>query len=677
MSDLYPNLFEPLDLGFTQLSNRVLMGSMHTGLEDRVWHFPKLARYFAERAKGQVGLIVTGGFAPNWEGWGGPFGSKLSNSMEAKPHRAITKAVHAEGGKICLQILHTGRYAYHPFPVSASAIKAPINRFKPRALSTQGVKRHIQDYVRCAELAQSAGYDGVEIMGSEGYFINQFLASRTNQRTDEYGGSFENRMRIAVEIVERTREVVGRNFIIIFRLSMLDLVEGGSDWSEVVTLGKAIEQAGATLINTGIGWHEARVPTIVTSVPTGAFTFVTQKFRHEVSIPVVTTNRINTPELAEEVLAQGHADMVSMARPFLADSDFMLKAKEGRADEINTCIACNQACLDHVFQMKRATCLVNPRACYETELNYRPTKNPKKVAVVGGGPAGLSAALVAAQRGHMVELFEASDRLGGQFNWAKRIPGKEDFQHTIRYFSRQLELNSVQVHLNHPVSAQQLAGGGFDHVIVATGIRPRMPAIEGIDHPKVMGYLDVLRDRKPVGASVAVIGAGGIGFDVSEYLVEGGEQVDRVKWMREWGVDDALENRGGLVPAEVEAPHCQVYLLQRKTSKVGAGLGKTSGWVHRSTLKMKGVVMMGGVSYRRIDDEGLHITVGDEPKTLAVDNVVVCAGQDSDRGLFDDLIRSGVESRGTSLHLIGGAHVAAELDAKRAIREGAEVANGL
>lgn len=673
----FPHLLAPLDLGFTTLRNRTLMGSMHTGLEEKPGGFERMAAYFAERARGGVGLMVTGGIGPNVEGGVYAGAAKLSTPEEAENHRIVTKAVHEAGGKICMQILHAGRYAYSPKSVAPSAIQAPINPFKPHELDEEGIEKQIADFVTCSSLAQVAEYDGVEIMGSEGYFINQFLAAHTNQRTDRWGGSYENRMRLPVEIVRRVREAVGPNFIIIYRLSMLDLVEGGSTWDEIVTLAKAIEKAGATIINTGIGWHEARIPTIATKVPRAAFTKVTAKLRGEVAIPLITTNRINTPEVAEQVLADGDADMVSMARPFLADPEFVNKAAEGRSDEINTCIGCNQACLDHTFGGKLTSCLVNPRACHETELNYIPTAAVKKIAVVGAGPAGLSAATVAAERGHSVTLFDSASEIGGQFNVAKRVPGKEEFYETIRYFGRKLQTTGVNLQLNTRVSVDDLVKGGFDEIILATGIAPRTPEIPGIDSPKVISYLDAILQRKPVGQKVAVIGAGGIGFDVSEFIVHQGDATsqDRDAFWKEWGIDPALEARGGIagIKAEVHAPAREVFLLQRKKTKVGDGLGKTTGWIHRTGLKNKNVQMLNSVEYLKVDETGLHIRIAEgEPQVLPVDTIIICAGQDPLREL-----QEGLEAAGQLVHLIGGADVAAELDAKRAINQGSRLAAGL
>ena len=670
MSTHFPHLMQPLDLGFTTLKNRTLMGSMHLGLEEEKKGFEKMAAFYAERAKGGVGLIVTGGITPNLAGSGMPFAAKMSGKRHAKKHRLITEAVHKEGGKICMQILHTGRYGHQPFNVDPSGIQSPITPFKPWKLSSRRVWKTVKDYANSAFHAQLAGYDGVEIMGSEGYLINQFFCLRTNTRTDEWGGSLENRARLAIETVKQTRELVGENFIIIFRLSMLDLVEEGSTWEEVVYLAKAIEKAGATIINTGIGWHEARVPTIATSVPRAAFTWITERMKSEVSIPLVTTNRINTPEVAEEVLAKGHADMVSMARPFLADADFVNKAADDQSDKINTCIACNQACLDHIFERKRVSCLVNPRACYETELNFPTSNKAKKIAVVGAGPAGLSFSCYAAERGHEVHLFDKASEIGGQFNIAKQVPGKEEFFETIRYFSHRLKDTGVTVNLSTEMSIENLTNQGFDEVVLCTGIVPRTPDIEGVEHEKVLNYIDVLRDKKAVGKRVAVIGAGGIGFDVSEYLVENESlTLSPEKWLNHWGIDKDYQNRGSLKPAEVAESDREVYLLQRKTTKVGKGLGKTTGWIHRSTLKHKNVQMLNGVSYDKIDDQGLHITVNGDAQLLAVDNIILCAGQNPLREL-----QQGLEQAGLSVHLVGGADVAAELDAKRAIRQGAELA---
>ncbi len=673
----YPHLLAPLDLGFTTLKNRVLMGSMHTGLEEEKHGFERMAAFYAERARGGVGLIVTGGFAPNFAGRVHPFGPQLSFWWQLGKHRLVTGAVHAAGGKIALQILHTGRYAYHPLNVAPSDLRAPINRYTPRALTRRGIRGTIDDYARCARLAQKAGYDGVEIMGSEGYLINQFIAPQTNRRTDEWGGSFENRIRFAVETVRATREKAGANFIIVFRLSMLDLVEGGSTWDEVIALARAIEAAGATIINTGIGWHEARIPTIATMVPRAAYAWVTQRLKGAVKIPLVATNRINTPEVAEDVLASGCADMVSMARPFLADPEFVRKAADGRSDEINTCIACNQACLDHIFAGKLASCLVNPRACRETELRVEQTAAPKKIAVVGAGPAGMACAATAAERGHDVALFDAAPAIGGQFNLARRIPGKEEFGETLRYFARRLQLAGVTLRLGARVEAAELARGGFDHVVLATGIVPRRLALPGIAHGKVMSYLDLIEGRKEAGARVAVIGAGGIGFDVGEFLTHapnrahgGGDELAR--FQREWGIDPSYAARGGLVRATGETPPRQVWLLQRKAAKVGDGLAKTTGWIRRALLKKRGVQMLSGVHYERIDDDGLHIVAGGRPQCLPVDSIVVCAGQEPCREL-----EAGLRAAGVPLSLIGGADVATELDAKRAIDQGTRLAAAL
>ncbi len=666
----YPHMLAPLDLGFTTLKNRVLMGSMHVGLEEEKNGFEKLAAFYAARARGGAGLIVTGGISPNIAGWVAPFAGRMSSSRHARKHQVITDAVHAEDGKICMQILHAGRYGYHPLAVSASPVKAPISPFKPRALSAGGVKRTIKDFVKCAQYARKAGYDGVEIMGSEGYLINQFFCERTNKRDDEWGGSVENRARLAIEIVRQTRDAIGKDFIIIFRLSMLDLVEGGSHWKDVVYLAKQIEAAGATLINTGIGWHEARVPTITTPVPRAAFTWVTKKMREEVSIPLITTNRINMPDVAENVLSEGHADMVSMARPFLADPDFVAKAMRNEADLINTCIACNQACLDHAFEQKRASCLVNPQACYETELQLPPSTSKKVIGVIGAGPAGLAAATYAAGRGHTVHLFEQDDEIGGQFNYAKQIPGKEEFSETLRYYARQIEVTGVNLHLGTRADADTLKKYNVEEVVLATGVTPRELSFEGIDHPKVMGYLDVLRHHKPVGKKVAIVGAGGIGFDVAEFLVEEEHlTLHPDKWLAHWGIDKEYQSAGALTEPTEAKPARDIYLLQRKTSKPGKGLGKTSGWIHRLTLRKYQVNMVGGVSYEKVDDAGLHIQVNGEQKVLDVDNVVICAGQVSNNHLLSSL-----EAAGLKTHVIGGADVAAELDAKRAIRQGAEIA---
>ncbi|OGB50418.1 MAG: 2,4-dienoyl-CoA reductase [Burkholderiales bacterium RIFOXYD12_FULL_59_19] len=670
----YPHLFEPLDLGFITLPNRVIMGSMHVGLEEAKDGFARMAVFYAERARAGVGLIVSGGIAPNDRGRPMPGGARLTSEAEAEKHKPVTQAVHQAGGKIAMQILHFGRYAYHQDLVAPSSLQAPINPMKPRALSTEEVHQTIDDFVRCAALAQGAGYDGVEIMGSEGYLLNEFIAARTNQRDDEWGGSYANRIRFPVEIVRRTREKVGTNFIIIYRLSMLDLVEGGSTLDEVITLAQAIEAAGATIINTGIGWHEARIPTIATKVPRAAWAWVTQQLKGKVGIPLVATNRINTPEVAEQLLADGLCDMVSMARPFLADPLFMQKAAAGQADQINTCIGCNQACLDHTFAGKVTSCLVNPRACHETLINITPTATRERLAVVGAGPAGLSFATAAAQCGFDVTLFDAAAELGGQFNIAKQVPGKEEFFETLRYFDKQIELAGVKLQLNTRVSALDLVAAGFQQVVLATGVTPRTPPIEGISHPKVLGYLDVLRDKKPVGQRVALIGAGGIGFDTAEYLLHSGTSpsLDAAKFFAEWGVDRSYSTRGGLAPVHLESPVRKLYLLQRKASKVGDGLGKTTGWIHRASLKNRQVEMLAGVSYRRIDDAGLHITVGEQDITLPVDNVIICAGQEPQRELQAGLLAAGVP-----VHLIGGADKAEELDAKRAIKQGLELAVAL
>ncbi len=669
----YPRLMEPLDLGFTRLPNRVIMGSMHTGLEDRARDYDRLAAYFVERIEGGVGLAVTGGIAPNWRGRLAPFASKLTNRWELSRHRKLTRAVHDAGGHICMQILHAGRYAYHPFSVAPSAIRAPINPFTPRALSAKGIERQIRYFVRCARLAREAGYDGVEIMGSEGYFINQFLVPRTNTRKDEWGGSFENRMRLPLEIVRRTREAVGEDFILIYRLSMLDMLADGNSWEEVVSLGKAVEEAGANIINTGIGWHETRIPTIATMVPRAAFTWVTRKLRDEVSVPLATANRINMPDTAEEVLAQGDADMISMARPFLADPDWVNKAAEGREEAINTCIACNQACLDHVFRNEYASCLVNPRACHETELRIEPAAQRKRIAVIGAGPAGLAAATTAAERGHEVSLYEAADRIGGQFNMARRIPGKEEFDETLRYFRHRIEETGVDLRLETVADAESLHAAGYDEVILSTGVYPRDPGIPGQDHPMVLSYIDVLLHRKPVGKRVAVVGAGGIGFDVSEFLAHEGASpsLDREHFFREWGVDMNISVRGGVAgnKPRLEAAAREIHLLQRRTTKPGKNLGTTTGWIHRLSLRKRGVKMVPGVRYRHIDDKGLHIEVDGEQRCLEVDNVVLCTGQVSRRELHDEL-----DAAGMPVHLIGGARVAAELDAKRAIDEGTRLA---
>lgn len=665
---MYDKLLSPLDLGFTTLKNRVLMGSMHTMLEEAPNGFERAAAYYAERARGQVGLIVTGGIAPNTEGSVAPGAAKLDNAKEVEEHRHITEAVHKEGGKICMQILHTGRYAYHPMAVAPSPLKAPIAPFPPKELDAAGIEKQISDFVTCAALAQEAGYDGVEIMGSEGYLINQFIAKKTNKREDEWGGAYENRIKFPTEIVRRVREKVGPNFIIIYRLSMLDLVDDGSTWEEVVTLAKEIEKSGATIINTGIGWHEARIPTIGTVVPRGGFAWVTKRMMGEVNIPLIATNRINTPEIAEQVLQEGAADMVSMARPFLADGFFVQKAMDGKANEINTCIACNQACLDHTFQGKLTSCLVNPRACHETELNYTPAEQKKKVAVVGAGPAGLASATVLGERGHTVDLFEAEDKIGGQFNMAKVIPGKEEYGETIRYYDVMLKKFGINVHLNHRVTLDELVAGNYDEIIIATGVTPRQVTFEGADHAKVLSYVDVLYKNVPVGNKVAIIGAGGIGFDMAEFLAHQPEHespsMNTADYMKEWGVDMDYSKGGALTAAEPAPSPREIYLLKRSTGKHGKNLGKTTGWIHRSSLKMKKVKMMGNVEYQKIDDAGFHIVRDGNPEVLDVDHVVVCAGQEPLRDMYEEL-----QAKGLSVHLIGGANVAAELDAKKAINE--------
>jgi len=670
----YPNLLSPLDLGFTKLKNRVLMGSMHTGLEEAPDGFERMAAYYAERARGGVGLIVTGGVAPNEAGCVAAGAAKLNRAEEVEKHKTVTGAVHQAGGKIAMQILHAGRYAFNEDLVSASAIKAPINIFKPRALTEPEILEHIRDYANCAFLARQAGYDGVEIMGSEGYLINQFIVSKTNNRTDGWGGSFENRIRFPLEIVRQVRKKAGPDFIIIYRLSMIDLVKNGSSWEEVVQLAEKIEQAGATIINTGIGWHEARVPTIAAPVPRAAFTWVTARLKGKVSIPLVTSNRINTPEMAEKVLARGDADMISMARPFLADAEFVVKAAEDRADEINTCIGCNQACLDHIFLGQISSCLVNPRACHEIELQYPATRNTKKIAVVGSGPAGLSFATVAALRGHDITLLEQNDKIGGQMNMANQIPGKEEFNETLRYYKRQLELTGVQLRLNTRASAAGLIAEKYDTVILASGVSPRNPAISGIDSPNVMNYVDVLLHKKEVGARVAIVGAGGIGFDVAQYITHPADistSLDVDTFLKEWGVDKDYRQPGGLElkRPQVSASGRQVYLLQRKPDKMGATLGKTTGWIHRITLKQRKVIMINGVTYNKIDDDGLHISLKGNPRCLAVDTVIICAGQEPQRDLKEEL-----ENHAMPLHVIGGADLAAELDAKRAIDQGARLA---
>ncbi|MDE2613890.1 MAG: NADPH-dependent 2,4-dienoyl-CoA reductase [Burkholderiales bacterium] len=683
MSAAYPRLLAPLDLGFTTLANRLLMGSMHTGLEDGRKHFEAMAAFYAERARGGVGLIVTGGFAPNMEGWAKPLAGTLATHAAARRHRQVSDAVHAEGGKIALQILHTGRYAYQPLAVAPSRIKSPISPFTPRELSARGVERQIRAFVRCAALAREAGYDGVEVMGSEGYFINQFLVTHTNKRSDEWGGDYEQRMRLPLEIVQRVREAVGPDFIVIYRLSMLDLIPEGSSWAEAVQLAKAVSAAGATILNTGIGWHEARIPTIATSVPRGAFAWVTKKMRTELraaglTIPLVTSNRINTPEVAEQILADECADMVSLARPLLADAEFVAKAKADRADDINTCIACNQACLDHTFQNKLASCLVNPRAAMETVLLVRTTSTRRRFAVVGAGPAGLAAATTLAERGHEVELFESAAEIGGQFNMARRIPGKEEFAETLRYFGRRIAATGVRLHLDTRATAEMLIAQRFDAVLLATGVSPRDPKIPGQELPHVLSYVDLLLHARPVGARVAVVGAGGIGYDVAEFLVTpDGESptLHLQEWLAEWGVADPAQVRGGIVPGRPTPPARQVTLLQRKPGKFGRTLGKTTGWIHRATLAMKQVRLIGGVHYERITPEGVVVSRGDdgrERQLVACDSVVLCAGQEPLRELHAPL-----QAAGVTVHLIGGADEAAELDAKRAIAQGTTLAAAL
>ncbi len=661
---MFPHLLRPLDLGFTTLPNRVLMGSMHTGLEDKARDYPKLAAYFARRAEGGAGLMVTGGITPNIRGWLSPFSGFLKYRFQVKRHKIVTSAVHAAGGKICMQILHAGRYGYHPFSVAPSAIQSPITPFKPKALTAGGVGKQIQDYVNTALLAQEAGYDGVEIMGSEGYLINEFLVTRTNKRHDDWGGSFEKRVRFALEITQRVREAVGREFIIIFRLSMLDLVHQGSTWEEIVDLGRQLQALGVTLINTGIGWHESRVPTIATLVPRAAFAWVTARMKATLDVPLIATNRINDPAVAESILAQGQADMVSMARPFLADPDFVKKARAGQPQRINTCIACNQACLDHVFKKQRATCLVNPLACYETEYVFKPAENPQKIAVVGAGPAGMSAAKTLAERGHQVTLFESSDALGGQFKLAAQIPGKAEFDNTIRYFQEEMQRHGVTIRLNTQATAGMLRE--FDQVVLATGVKPRVPPIPGINHPKVIVYNELIAGHRTAGDKVAIIGAGGIGFDVAELLSESNPAVyeNPDAFCREWGIDTQVQTPGGLTEAKHAPSPREIWLLQRKTSKPGKTLGKTTGWIHRLSLRKRGVKTLSGVSYQKIDDAGLHLLKDEKPLLLPVDNVIVCAGQESVRDLLDELPAN------LPVHVIGGADKAGELDAKRAIRQG-------
>ncbi|MCE9678428.1 NADPH-dependent 2,4-dienoyl-CoA reductase [Shewanella sp. AS1] len=666
----FPHLLQPLDLGFTQLKNRVLMGSMHTGLEEEKGGFEKLAAFYKERVEGGVGLIVTGGISPNFRGRLTPHASQLSYSWQVSKHKLVTQAVHQAGGKICMQILHAGRYAYHPFALAPSKIKSPITPFTPSAMSGRQVRNTINDYAASALLARKAGYDGVEVMGSEGYLINQFICSRTNQRQDQFGGSFENRAKFAVEIVKAIRAKVGSQFIIIFRLSMLDLVENGSTWDEVVSLAKLLEQAGVTIINTGIGWHEARIPTIATSVPRAAFSWVTERLKKEVKLPLIATNRINTPEIAEQIIASNQADMVSMARPFLADPDFVNKAAGDEAHLINTCIGCNQACLDHTFSMKRATCLVNPRACYETELNFLHAAHRKRIAVMGAGPAGMAFSVFAASRGHQVVLFEANSEVGGQFNLARKIPGKEEFDETIRYFTEQIKRQQIDLRLNTRLDAAAVRDEHFDELVIAAGVIPRELHLPGFDSPKVVNYQQVLRGEVTIGQKIALIGAGGIGFDMAHYLAETqSSTLNPEQWRKQWGIDTQYQNRGGLTEPVLAHAERQIYLLQRKTTKMGKGLGKTTGWIHRSVLKNHRVNMLSGVSYERFDEQGLHISVDDKKQVLMVDTVILCAGQESNRSLVDEMLATNLP-----VHLIGGVDVAAELDAKRAIRQGAELA---
>ncbi|MEZ8028241.1 NADPH-dependent 2,4-dienoyl-CoA reductase [Enterovibrio norvegicus] len=669
MNSPYPHLLAPLDLGFTQLKNRVLMGSMHTGLEESNDGFRKLSAFYAERAKGGVGLIVTGGFSPNFRGRLHPLSAQFSSGRAARAHRNITDAVHENGGKIALQLLHAGRYAMHPFALSASEVRSPISKFAPSEMSERQIRNTISDFAKSSELAREAGYDGVEIMGSEGYLINQFICKRSNNRYDAWGGSYQNRSRFPIEIVKAVRERVGKDFIIIFRLSMLDLVEQGSTHDEVVELAKALEAAGVTILNTGIGWHEARVPTIATQVPRAAFSWVTERLKGEVNIPLVTCNRINTPEVGESILSSGQADMVSMARPFLADANFVVKAEEDRSDDINTCIACNQACLDHVFKGKRASCLVNPQACYETELVVAPATAKRKVAVVGGGMAGMSCAVTAAERGFDVVLFEKAPQLGGQFNLAMQIPGKEEFKESIRYFTRRVEQCGIEVRLNTEVNAESL--DGFDEVVIATGVKPRMPNIQGIDHEKAIDYQTFIREQPALGGRIAIVGAGGIGIDVATMITEPENQT-LDEWLQDWGIDKSLSHEGGLLPAPHYVAQRQVWLLQRRQGRVGKGPGKTTGWIHRKTLEKRGVELLGGVSYEKIDDAGLHITLEGQEHILPADHVIICAGQESVNGLVAEL-----ESKGINAHIIGGAEKAGELDAKRAIRQGVELAIAL